>query len=310
MSKYYLQIKKVIIRIFQKSRRTKTPVRRAQLQSSLAYWQNHNCVCEGSCPKCKGSEELLPAHGISSPGELIIEAGHQPADTLRQQGASNLHPSAKSVEEEPQVEMHRSSINSGKKNRAAAGTNQNFIINKQPASVPQQPVQQNSAKSKATAPGSSNAQTIYSPIHYTTYLITAETLHQAVAVMNPDEAGVTKWRTRFEPEVDSNNIVTKVKVYVNIKVTLPRWPGAQNLPKAQKDEWDRFYLALQKHEDQHAAIVKGEMANVASQLLGKSNADALIYFQDKEIKLQNANDAFDKRTDHGKNQGTVIDLSK
>jgi predicted secreted Zn-dependent protease len=73
-----------------------------------------------------------------------------------------------------------------------------------------------------------------------------------------DTTGVdasTMWRIKWDAKVASTegqcgctSFVTKV----SITLTLPRWVGPTNAPIAVRQEWKRYFMALEKHEIDHA----------------------------------------------------------
>ena len=143
------------------------------------------------------------------------------------------------------------------------------------------------------------------------YTITGSTLQDAFDEMSQRiEAGETAWNPVYTVNRNDAGNVTGVTINVEITVTMPSWPNASKLGKDAKAEWDRFYAALDKHEKEHVALVKAKFKGVAQSMLGKPESDAATLFQDAVDGLKTDSDAFDTATNHGQNNGTILDVSK
>jgi predicted secreted Zn-dependent protease len=156
-------------------------------------------------------------------------------------------------------------------------------------------------------------KTIFRKTKYKTYPLKAKTLKEAVEEMKKaygDEAGKCEWSTSLSYSYDEKGTITKAEAVIKTEITLPKWPGAKNVKKAARVEWNRFRKALKKHEEGHASLVREKLKGLAASLVGKSKEDAENAYQEALDALQKASDAYDVETDHGRNQGTTIDLSK
>jgi predicted secreted Zn-dependent protease len=154
--------------------------------------------------------------------------------------------------------------------------------------------------------------TISSPSH-DFYTINAETLAEAAKVMEKQSedqnsgAGKTDWVPNLTYAFDENGVVVKATVTVTLKITMPKWSNAEKISKPAKAEWDRFYKALEKHEDGHVQLVKSELSDIADSLIGKSEDIAKEDFKKATDALQEKSDTYDVETDHGKKRGCIID---
>ncbi len=143
-----------------------------------------------------------------------------------------------------------------------------------------------------------------------TYPIEAKTLQEVADLISQrEEAGETTWNPRFTLALDENGVATNVTVNVPISVTLPNWPGAAKLSRAAKAEWDRSFSILKVHEEKHVQLVRTKLTDVATSLVGKSQAEAEIIFAEALAELKKSSDDYDTSSDHGKNEGTTIDTS-
>ena len=90
---------------------------------------------------------------------------------------------------------------------------------------------------------------------------------------------------------------------------MPQWVEYGSASQPEKDEWDRFIAALEAHEQGHIDIVKQQLSGIDEQMAGQSPDAAKQIWQNALSDLQSASDNYDAQSDHGRNQGTIIDLS-
>ncbi|NUN06970.1 MAG: DUF4157 domain-containing protein [Bdellovibrio sp.] len=160
------------------------------------------------------------------------------------------------------------------------------------------------AKSK---PPSQPAQTVYKEIKHQTYAIAGKNLREvAENIMARGEAGRDDWHVNWFGDTDADGKIIRVTVTVENTITMPVWPAYKKQPRAAKNEWDRFYKALEKHEYGHVDIVQKETRDFAQQLLGLTEEEANQAMDRKIEELRTANDQYDLDTQHGQTQGTII----
>jgi Domain of unknown function (DUF4157)/Bacterial protein of unknown function (DUF922) len=99
--------------------------------------------------------------------------------------------------------------------------------------------------------------------------------------------------------VEANIVVTETKA-------MPVWTELDRQCEPVKREWNRFYQALDTHENGHLSIDKKAYTNLHLKLLGKSPADADTIFNSTETQANTDNDAYDAKTQHGLTQGTGV----
>ena len=170
-------------------------------------------------------------------------------------------------------------------------------------------VQREEEEEKEESPG----KTVFEPIDNQSYRIRAKTLSEAAAAMDahdPEEWGKCKWDPQLETDFDtSTGAITKATVTVVIAITMPKWKGAKKLSEAAKAEWDRFYQALLDHENGHVDLVHEHLADLGESLIGKTTEEANAACAEAMTDLQTDSDEYDVDTDHGRNEGTIIDTS-
>jgi len=89
---------------------------------------------------------------------------------------------------------------------------------------------------------------------------------------------------------------------------MPHWQGYGGAPQPIKDEWDRFWRALDTHEQGHFDLVTSYLAGLERVLVGQPVSDVQRIFNDAVAGLNAASSAYDVHTSHGVTQGTTIDL--
>ncbi len=130
----------------------------------------------------------------------------------------------------------------------------------------------------------------------------------AAAVALQDEAAKTEWWPRFT-YTTSGDLITAVDVTVKLRVTMPAWPNAKTAPDAEQRAWAQFLAALTAHEQGHVDLVNQYFADIETRLVGQSPDAAKRLWAENSTALQAASDSYDSDTDHGRKQGTVIDLT-
>lgn len=141
----------------------------------------------------------------------------------------------------------------------------------------------------------------FAPIGGSTLAAVADT------VAGMDEAGKTEWFPSYVTTT-TGSVVSGVTVMVKTKVTMPQWSGYADAAQSEKNEWDRFCAALRAHEEGHLNLITEQLSNVDRRLIGGSFAQAAQAWREALSALSSASDAYDSSTDHGRNQGTVIEI--
>jgi len=140
------------------------------------------------------------------------------------------------------------------------------------------------------------------------YDVPGHTLSEvATVVASMAEAGKAEWWPQFSFE-SHDGVVSSVVVSVPQRKTMPRWHGYHDASQPMRDEWDRFWRALDDHEQGHFDLVTSHLANVDQLVVGQPVGDAQRVFNDVVAGLDAASSAYDAQTSHGLTQGTTIDL--
>ena len=146
----------------------------------------------------------------------------------------------------------------------------------------------------------SDTERAYSDVHGNTLAAVASIIAQQ------DEAGKAEWFPTYTLSGDDPPSAT---VTVKTKITMPRWREYGSASQAEKDEWDRFFAALLAHEQGHIDLVTQRLSGIDEQMAGQSPGAAQQIWASALSDLQSVSDSYDVDSDHGRNQGTIIDLS-
>jgi predicted secreted Zn-dependent protease len=140
------------------------------------------------------------------------------------------------------------------------------------------------------------------------YDVPGNTLSEvATVIASMAEAGKAEWWPQFAYESD-NDVVSTVTVTVQQRKTMPYWQGFADATQPMKDEWDRFWRALDTHEQGHFDLVRTHLETVDQVLVGQLVGNVQRVFNDVVAALDAASSAYDAYTSHGLTQGTSIDL--
>jgi len=139
------------------------------------------------------------------------------------------------------------------------------------------------------------------------YNVPGHTLTEAATVIaSMAEAGKAEWWPQFSYTSDDDT-VSSVTVSVPQRKTMPHWEGYADASQPMRDEWDRFWRALDTHEQGHFDLVTSHLGGLDQLLVGQPVSDVQRIFNDAVAGLDAASSAYDVHTSHGVAQGTSID---
>jgi predicted secreted Zn-dependent protease len=130
-------------------------------------------------------------------------------------------------------------------------------------------------------------------------------------------AGRTRWDIQWKfrhRQQGTTCSIEEVVVAVGIAQTLPAWRGEDKGPAGLKEVWTRFMNALKRHEDAHkehalkagkeieAVVLAAKPASNCEDLDATSNSAA----QAVVAKYKVLDEEYDRKTDHGRNQGVTL----
>lgn len=163
---------------------------------------------------------------------------------------------------------------------------------------------------------------------FATYRVTGRSVRELRASIAasgpraPDGArfgGFTTWNLNWsypasEPRV-GGCVPVSVTVYLDLKVEYPVWKDSSSAPRALREAWNRYVMALRAHEANHAVIAIKGANRLAAELKGlrapacldlRARAQALAVEAARRIREEN--DLYDSRTRHGAAEGGVLVL--
>jgi predicted secreted Zn-dependent protease len=151
--------------------------------------------------------------------------------------------------------------------------------------------------------------TEFGDIEWVYYNVSGASLKDAAeAISDLPEAGSAEWYPHYDYEADGHGVVTSATVTVGWRITLPHWDGYSSAAPAEQGEWDRFLAALEAHERGHLDLAEQYLRDIDQQMVGHSARRAKQAFEHVVHEIQAASDAYDHGNDHGRNEGTIIDL--
>jgi predicted secreted Zn-dependent protease len=124
-----------------------------------------------------------------------------------------------------------------------------------------------------------------------------------VAQRASTEIAAASYETSFTYKTNAGRIAS-VDLTMTLRIEMPVWQNYGSRPKAEKDEWDRFYRALLHHEQGHIALYKRE-ARMMLTHMSNASAQTIQAVHDREVaRINQLSDAYDRQTDHGRRQNT------
>ncbi len=157
-----------------------------------------------------------------------------------------------------------------------------------------------------TGAGAGASSTTVGPPTRSTYSVSGSLQDAADTVAGRTEAG-SETSTPSMDTVTDNGRILSVKVTVAQAIELPSWADRASGTAAQQAEWDRFSGALSKHEDGHVQKDVKAWTGAHTKIAGKLEDAGNAAFDKISNAADQANADYDTATDHGRNQGTIID---
>ena len=127
----------------------------------------------------------------------------------------------------------------------------------------------------------------------------------------------TNWKLSWSYRwIESTSVcrITQVDVSIDINYLLPKHQHTDNLPQELKTDWENFFQALFRHEQQHktygveaARELELKLLQIDQQL-SCSRLDDLVSTTAQEVldKYDRLERDYDRITGHGLNQGVVL----
>ena len=131
----------------------------------------------------------------------------------------------------------------------------------------------------------------------------------AAAISHLPEAGSCSWNATYSYTTDADGKIDSFPVTCPYTITMPNWVDKASASPEAQAEWDRWYEALEKHERGHIEATAWIFDNMDDTMLGLTPSEAEGQFGKFVYDAQQASDRYDVDTNHGLNEGTVMDTS-
>jgi predicted secreted Zn-dependent protease len=148
--------------------------------------------------------------------------------------------------------------------------------------------------------------TTYSGPTQRTYTVSGSLSDAVDAIVQREEAGKTTWQVSYTYQPGDDGNIASVEFTCAFAIEMPVWSGYSSATPEEQAEWDRFYAALDAHEQGHVQIAQYIMDTADPFFVGSPTSDADRIFQELLTTLQSQSDAFDTDTNHGINTGCTI----
>ena len=146
--------------------------------------------------------------------------------------------------------------------------------------------------------------------NWTNYDVSGQTLADvAAAISHLPEAGTCAWHASYTYTTDTDGKIDSFPVTCPYTITMPNWTDKASASTEAQAEWDRWYAALEKHERGHIDATAWMFDNMDDTMIGLTPTDAEGQFGKFVYDAQQASDRYDTDTNHGLNEGTVMDTS-
>ena len=161
---------------------------------------------------------------------------------------------------------------------------------------------------------------------FATYRVTGKSVRELRASIAasgpraPDGArfgGFTTWNLNWSYPTSEQRtggcVPVSVTVYLDLTVEYPVWNDSSSAPRALREAWTRYVMALRAHEANHAVIaIKGanrlaaELKDLRAPVCLDLRARAQALAVEAARRIREENDLYDRRTRHGAAEGGVL----
>lgn len=148
-----------------------------------------------------------------------------------------------------------------------------------------------------------------------TYTVSGDSLESVHKAMTQrrDEHGQFKSDIIWKG-TETNGIVNVVALLPSFVITMPSWPEYRTQPQRCKEEWDKMWKGLSRHENGHKAIFQQAVSKLRKTLedskiaASKKDIDSLL--NKAVLACNEAQDKYDARTAKGANQGAILHIAQ
>lgn len=132
-------------------------------------------------------------------------------------------------------------------------------------------------------------------------------------------SGLMQWKWEWRGKYDTSNggcAPDRIVTQASSTIRLPKWDNVDDASYSDRKEWERAQKVLLRHEKKHEAIAKlavKEFERKANALPAEESCEAMTetingLFDRYMDQANKQNKHYDKRTEHGRTEGTVLRL--
>ena len=156
-----------------------------------------------------------------------------------------------------------------------------------------------------SSPGTTNLL----PPKSSTYAFAGQTLEEISGeVSGRGEAGKVQWSPTMSGQLGPGNKLVDVTVEVNLTLEMPDSAPPAGLGPKAKAEFERWYKALQAHEQGHIDLVVKHFDGLAKRMIGMKGDKAQKLLETTKAALDAESKTYDTSTGNGTKTGTIIDF--
>ncbi|WP_181952554.1 DUF922 domain-containing protein [Vulcaniibacterium gelatinicum] len=156
------------------------------------------------------------------------------------------------------------------------------------------------------------------PVEATSLRELRRTLEQGMGSENRGSSnGLTRSRIEVAHTADAVEgrcRVHEIEIRVQVEITLPRWAGPGQPPAQWREAWEKSLAALRMHEQGHRDNAMAAAVALQERLAALPPADeckalgrtVMREFDRAMLRLALRDEAYDRLTQHGLKQGTVL----
>lgn len=141
--------------------------------------------------------------------------------------------------------------------------------------------------------------------------VTGSSLAEVAPQLPAEDLGLCEWSWSYTASYDDEGNARRVTVSLALRITMPRWrgPGRRQASDAARTEWDRCMGALEVHENGHADRAREWAPRLRDALLGQPEDALPDLWEQTKAQHEEAQAAYDAETNHGRTQGSDLNLS-
>lgn len=151
--------------------------------------------------------------------------------------------------------------------------------------------------------------TYYDGVHRSTYTVSGTLAEVSALIQQREEAGKASWDSSFTYNQEDGTI-TSATITSRLTIEMPEWSDYNSASQRDREEWDRFWAALDTHEQGHITLAQSYLDHADQALVGHPESEAQWRFDEYMAKIQAESDGYDADTGHGVYYGSFITVEE